>query len=121
MKEDWMRFPRIGAPKQNHIGVFSLAIGTGAAARSEDRRQTGDAWRVSSSVAAIDIVRPHHGADKFLRRIVQLVRGLGAAEHPKIAGIILGDRPLERRRNAVHRFIPCSGAMPAVFAHQRLG
>ena len=91
MEEDWVRFPRIGAPKQDDIGVFSFAIGTGAAARTEDRRQTGDAGGVSSAVTAIDVVCPHYRADKFLCRVVQLIRGFRAAEHPKIARIALSD------------------------------
>jgi hypothetical protein len=121
MKKDRVRFPGVGAPKQDDVGIFRFTIRTGAAARPEDRRQTGDAGRVSSSITAIDIVRSHHGADKFLGRIVQFVRGLGAAEHSEISRIVFGNGLLERRSNAAHRFIPCGGMMSAVLAHQRLG
>jgi hypothetical protein len=121
VKKDRVRFPRVGAPKQDHVSVFSFAIRACAATRSEDRRQTGDAGSVSSTVAAIDIVCPHHGTDKFLRYIVQLVRGLGATEHSEITPIFLGNGLLERRRNAIQRFIPCGRPMRAVFPHQWLG
>jgi hypothetical protein len=60
MKKDRVRFPRVGTPQQDDLRVFRFAIRTGAAARSEDRRQTGDAGSVSSPVTAIDVVRPHH-------------------------------------------------------------
>jgi len=116
-----MRFPGVGAPKQDNIGVFRFAIRTGAAARSEDRRQTGDAGGVSSTVAAINIVCHHYGADKLLRGVVQLFRGLGAAKHSEVPRIVLGNGFLKRRSNAVHRFIPCSWTMSSVLAHQRLG
>jgi hypothetical protein len=121
VEKDWVRFPRVGAPKQDDVGIFRFAIRASSAARSKDRRQTGDAGRVSSSITAIDIVRSHHGADKFLCRIVQLIRRLGAAEHSEISRIVFGNGFFERRCNAVHRFIPCSGTMRAVVAHQRLG
>jgi hypothetical protein len=121
VKKDGVRFPRVGAPKQDDVSVFSFAIRTCAATRSEDRRQTGDAGSVSSTVAAIDIICPHHGTDKFLRCVVQLVGGLGAAEHSEIAPILFGNGLLERRGNAVQRFIPCGRPMHAIFPHQWLG
>ena len=121
MEKDWMGLTGIRAPEQDHIGVFSFTIRTGTAARSEDRRQTGDAGRVSSSVTAIYIVCPHYGADKLLRRIVQLIRGLGTAEHSKIAPVLFGNGLLKGGCNPVKRFIPCGRAMHAVFPYQRLG
>jgi len=121
MEKDGVGFTRVGAPEQDRVSVFSFTVRTGTAARSKDRRQTGDAGRMSSSVAAIDVVCPHHGADKLLRRIVQLIRGLGTAEHPEIAPILFGNGFLKRRSNAIQRFIPGGRAMRAVFAHQWLG
>ena len=59
MEEDGVRLAGIRSPEQNDIGVFRLAIRAGAAARTENRRQTGDAGGVSSSVTAIDVVCPH--------------------------------------------------------------
>jgi hypothetical protein len=121
MKKDRMRFPGIGPPKQDYISVFSFAIRACSATRSEDSRQTGDAGGVSSTVATINIVCPHHGADKLLCCVVQLVRGFGTAEHPEIAWIVFSNGLFECRDNAVHRFIPCSWTMRTVIAHQRLG
>jgi hypothetical protein len=120
VKENRVRLSRIRSPQQDHVRIFGFTIGTCAPARSEYRRQTGDAWGVSSSVAAIDVVRPHHGADKLLRRIVQLIGGLGAAEHAEVARIVPVNGSAERRGHAVHGFIPRGWAMPAVFTDQRL-
>jgi hypothetical protein len=120
MKENWMCFPRIGTPEQDNLGVFSFAIGTGAAARSEDRRQTGDAGGVSCAITTINVVRSHHGADKLLRRVVQLIGGFGATEHSKIPRSALADGLFESRGNAAHGFIPCGRTMSAIFPHQRV-
>jgi hypothetical protein len=101
MKENGVRFARIRSPEQNHVGIFNFAIRTGAAARSEDRRQTGDAGGVSSPVTAIDIVGAHHAARKFLRGVIHFVNGFGTAEHAEVATVILGDGFAKRQRNAV--------------------
>ena len=121
MEENRMRFPRVRSPQQDHIGLFNFAIRAGTAARSEYRRQTGDAGGVSSPVAAIDIVAAHDAANEFLRDVVQFVGGLGATEHAKVPRIVLRDGLAERRSDAVHGFIPGSGTMRTVLAHQRLG
>jgi hypothetical protein len=70
MEKNWVRFPRIRSPKQDDVGLFNLAIRTCAAPCPEYRRQTGDARSVSSSVAAINIVRTHDAANEFLRGII---------------------------------------------------
>src|SRR5215467_9920855 len=116
-----MRFASIRAPKQDDVRVFDLAIRTGPASRSENRRQTGDARGVSSPVTTVDIVRAHDGANELLGDVVQLVDGLGAAEHTEIAVIFLSDRLAERGRDAVHRLIPGSRAMSAIVTDERLG
>ena len=121
MKEDRVRFPRVGTPEEDYIRVFGFAIGTGAATRAEGRRQTGDAGSMSSSVTTINVVGPHHGANELLGRIVQLVGGLGAAEHPKVSGIVAGDGFTECHSHAVHGFIPCGRAMGAILPYKRLG
>src|SRR5215467_12682983 len=116
-----MRFASIRAPKQDDVRVFDLAIRTGPASRSENRRQTGDARSVSSPVTTVDIVRAHDGANELLGDIVQLVDSLGAAEHAKVAVIFLSDRLAKRCRHAVKRFVPGSRAMGAIVADERLG
>jgi len=121
MEIDRVRFPRVGTPKQDHISIFSFTIRAGAAARSKNRRQTGDAGGVSSTVTTIDVVCSHYRADKFLRRVIQFVRGLGTAEHPEIPRIIFRNRSLEGRSYAVQSFVPRGRTMPAIFADQGLG
>ena len=120
MKENRMRFPSVRSPQQDHVGIFNFAIRTGPAARSEYRRQTGDARGMSSPIAAINIVRAHDAADEFLRRVVQFVRGLGATEHAKVPRIVLRDRLAERGGDALQCFIPSGGTMRTVVSHQRL-
>src|SRR5262249_43573210 len=111
VEENRMGFPGIRSPKQNDVRFFNLAIRTGPAARSENRRQTGDAGGVSSSVTTVDIVSAHDGANELLSDVVQLVDGLGAAEHAEITVIVLRNRPTKRSRDAVERFIPRGRAM----------
>jgi len=116
-----MRFPGVRSPQQDDVGVFNFAIRACPAACSEYRRQTGDAWGVSSPVAAINIVRAHDAAGEFLRSIVQFVGGLGATEHAEVPRILLRDRLLERRRDEAQGFVPTGRTMRSVVAHQRLG
>src|ERR1700676_4072452 len=106
MEKNWVRFPCVRSPQQNYIRVFDFAIRTGSAACPEYRRQTGDARRMSSSVAAINVVRAHDAAHEFLRRVVQLVGGLRATEHPEVSRILLRNRFPERRCHALQRFTP---------------
>jgi hypothetical protein len=120
MEKDWVRFARVGTPKQDRVRIFGFTIRTGASARAEDRRQTGDAGGVSSTIAAINVVRPHYGTDKLLRRIVELVGGLRTAEHSKIARIVPGNGLFERSGNALHGFIPAGGTVGAIVPDQRL-
>ena len=121
VEENRVRFPRVRAPQQDDIGVFNFAIRTCPAACSEYRRQTGDAGSMSSPVAAIDVVGAHNTANKFLCRVVQFVSSLGATEHAKVPRIVFLDGFAERRGDAVHGFIPRSGTMRTILAHQRLG
>jgi hypothetical protein len=120
MKEDRVRLPRVRSPQQDDVCLFDLTIRTCSSARSEYCRQTGDAGGVSSPVAAIDVVRPHDGADELLGRIVQLIRSLGAAEHAEAPRIVLVYRPAKGLRHAIQSFIPRGWTMSTVFADERL-
>src|SRR6266481_593620 len=120
MKEDRVRLARIRSPQQNHIGIFDFTVRTGPATRSEYCRQTDDAGSVSSTVAAIDVVGPNHRAHKLLRGIVQLIGGLGAAEHAEGVWAVLLYLPLKTLDNAVQSFVPRGGAMNSIFPNQRL-
>ena len=91
MEKNRVRFPRVRTPEQDDIGFFDFAIRTRAAACSKYRRQTGDAGSMSSPIAAVNVVAAHDTADEFLRRVVQLVRGLGAAEHAKVPRVVFLD------------------------------
>ena len=73
MEKDRMRLASVRTPEQDYVRVFDFAVGTCAASRSENRRQTGDAGGVSSTVATVYVIGTDDGADEFLCRVVQLV------------------------------------------------
>ncbi len=116
-----MSLPRVGAPKKNEVGFFDFAVGTGAASRTENRRQTGDAGGVSSPIATIDVVATDHRADKLLRDVVEFVGGFGAAEHAEGARSMLGHFTPDTLRNAIESFFPCGWTMRSTFADQGSG
>jgi hypothetical protein len=118
VKENRMRLPRIGTPEQDHVRLFDFAIGTCAATRSEDRRQTGDAWGVSSPVAAIDVVATDDGAHKFLRYVIQFIGRLGATEHPKSSRAARFHFAVDAARGELQSFVPGCRAMLSIFANQ---
>jgi hypothetical protein len=66
VKENRMGFASVRTPKQNDVRLFDFAVGTCAATRSENRRQTGDAWSVSSAVATVNVVAADHRPRKLL-------------------------------------------------------
>src|SRR4029079_11430320 len=73
VEEDRMRLAGVRAPEDQQIRLLDLLIGRRATARTEYRRQTDDARSVSSAVARVDVVRPHHRADELLGQEVHLV------------------------------------------------
>ena len=75
MEEDRVRFTRVGSPHDDEIGGFDLFIGRRSAARTKHCRQTDDRGSVSSSIAGVDVVRPHDFPDELLCGVVHLVGG----------------------------------------------
>jgi len=110
VKENRMRFSGIAAPEDDDVRLLDFTVGTRPAASSENRRQTGDAWGVSSSVTAVDVVAAHRGAHEFLRSEVHLVRGFRAAEHPEGCRAVPIDHPANSCRRPLEGFIPGRGA-----------
>ena len=86
------------------VRLLDLPIGRRAAARSEHRRQTDDAGRVSGAVAAVDVVRAHDLARELLGEEVHLVRRLRAREDPegrrRVRRASRGRRPSAARSSA---------------------
>src|SRR5215469_16660373 len=121
MEENRVRFARVRAPQQNEVRILHLLIRTGGPARSENRRQTGDAWRVSSSVAAINVVAAHHCAHKLLRHVVQFVCRFRTTEHPYGTRSVLPDLLLQPGNYAIERFLPACGTVSLSFAYQWSG
>ena len=114
MEKDRMRIARVRSPQQDYIRVLDLGVGTGAAARSKDRRQTDDAGGVSSAVTTVDVVAPDHGSHELLRNVIQLVGGLGATEHAERSRILLFDDAAECLRYTIERFVPRCGTVAAI-------
>jgi hypothetical protein len=118
MEENRMRLAGVRAPEKNYIRLFHFAIGTRSAARAEYRRQTGDARRVSSPVAAIDVVATDYGANEFLRGIVQLIGRFGTTEHSKCARAARRNLTLDPLDDQIESFVP-SEAANALYRMQR--
>jgi hypothetical protein len=121
MKENRMSFARVRSPQNDEVGVLYLAIGAGAAAHSEDRRQTDDARSVSSAVAAINVVAAHHDASKFLRHEIHLVGCLRTAEQAEALPAIGGLRLAKAAGSTPEGFVPRGRAERTVFADKRRG
>jgi hypothetical protein len=121
VEKNGVRFPRIGTPEQHYVRLFNFTVRACAASCSKDCRQTGDAWRVSSPVAAIDVVAAYDGPHKFLRNIVQFIGSLRATEHPKSARPVVQDFVTNTRGGKLQRFFPTCGSMLAVLANQGSG
>jgi hypothetical protein len=116
-----MRFARVRSPQQDDVGVFNFRVRTGAATRSEYRRQTDDAGGVSSSVAAVDVVTAHHYPSEFLGQKIHLVGRLRATEKPKAPWTVLLHGAAKAESRTLERFVPGSGTQLAVFPDHRRG
>jgi hypothetical protein len=123
MKENRMCFAGIGTPEDDDIRLLDFLIGIRPATCSENRRQTGDAWSMSGTVAAVDVIAAHDDARKFLRDEVHFVCRLRATEHAERSGGIVIDRGSQTGNGAVQRFIPCrrpEGCTAFLFPNKRL-
>jgi hypothetical protein len=83
VEEDGMCLSGVASPEDNEIRLLDFTVGGRPAACSKNRRQTGDAGGVSGSVTAVDVVATDRSPDELLRGVVDLIGGLGAAEHPE--------------------------------------
>ncbi len=81
VKEDRMRLAGIAPPEDDEVRLLNLAVGSRPPSCPKDRRQTGDARGMSSSVAAVDVVAANGSADELLGCEIHLVGSLGTAKH----------------------------------------
>src|ERR1700682_1976389 len=95
MEKDRVRLASVRAPEDDQVRLLSLAVRRGSSSGSEHCRQTGDAWSVSSPVAAVDVVAVHDCARELLGHKVHLVRRLRTAEHAESVGALVpgGGKP----------------------------
>jgi hypothetical protein len=115
MEEDGMGLAGVRTPKKNDVGFFHFAVRAGAPARSENRRQTGDAWGVSSPVATIDVVAPDDGPDELLRDVIQFIGSFGTTEHAEGARAVAFHLAAEACRGSVQGFLPTGRSVFTVF------
>ena len=106
MEEDRVRLARIRAPQEDAVGLLDLLVRARAAAHPEHRRQTGDAWRVSGAVTAVDVVRAHHDAGELLRGEVHLVRALRTTEQAERLAAVGVARGPQAGGRLLQRFVP---------------
>ena len=109
-----MGFTRIGSPQEDDICLLDLLIRVRPASRSKNHRQTGDAWRMSGTVATIDIVAAHHHPRELLRNEIHFVRRLRATEHTERPASALLLRGFQSACRPVQSLIPRGWAENAV-------
>jgi len=120
MKEDGVSLTRVRAPQNDQVRILNFPIRTRPAAQPEDCRQTGDTWGVSSAVAAVNVVAADDSSCEFLGKEIQLVRGLGAAEHSESLRTIFSNRTTKTLRSAIESLVPGGGTkIPVVPNHGR--
>ena len=110
MKEDGVSLTRIRAPQNDQVRILNFPVRTRPATQPEDCRQTGDTWGVSSAVAAVNVVTADDSSCEFLGKEIQLVRGLGAAEHSESLRTIFSNRTTKTLRGAVESLVPGGGS-----------
>ena len=115
-----MRFARIRTPKYNEVGLIDLLIRASPASSSKNRRQTGDAWSVSSTVTAVDVVASDDHARELLGKEVQLVGRLGATEEAERVGPTCLFRGSESGGSPIQRLVPRGNTKPAILSYERL-
>ena len=114
VEKDGVGIAGVGAPEDDQVGVFRLAIRAGAASRPEDRRQTDDARGVSRAVAAVDVIAPQHRPRELLGKKIYLIGGFGAAEETEPAAPVPLDRGLEPFGRTVERLLPRGVPQPSI-------
>src|SRR5262249_61898857 len=110
--------PRFRTREEYPSCFFNCAEATSPASRPKNRRQTGDAWGMSSTVATIDVVAADDGADEFLCDVVQLIGRLGTTEHAKCARAVCLNFALKAFRSPLQGFVPSCRAVFAIFADE---
>ena len=109
VKEDRMRFAGVASPEQHDIGLFNFFVRNGAASSPEYCRQTDDGGSVSSPVAGVNVVRPHHQSRPLLSEIVDFVGGLRARKHAESVAVAMLDSiacPAKTGSCSIKCFIP---------------
>jgi hypothetical protein len=109
MEKDRVRFAGVRSPQENQISLFDLPVGTGAPASSENRRQTGDARRVSGAVTAIDVVTADDDPGELLSHVIHLIGRLRATEQPERPWPMTLDGRLKPVSGTGHRLFPRRG------------
>jgi len=109
----------VRTPQENDIRVFDLSVRVGSATGAEYRRQTDDAWGMSSPVAAVDVVAADYTAGELLRQVVHFVAGFRTAEHAERVRTMAIDSCPEAAGSPIEGFVPASFAQTSTIPHER--
>ena len=118
MEEYWVRVTSVGSPDDNEVGILNLAIRAGSPAQTEYRRQTDDAWSVSGTVTAVDVVGSDNDPGKLLGEEVQFVCCFGTTEDSERLRTMLVDRSSKTECNPFEGFLPARRPKAALVANQ---
>jgi hypothetical protein len=121
MKEDRMGLARIRPPQKYQVRVLDFPIRARASSCTENRRQTGDTWRVSSPVTTINVIAADDDTGEFLRHEIHLIRCLGAAKQSERLGTAPGDGITETLGRTAEGFLPGGRPQLTLVTHQRFG
>src|SRR5437879_11352606 len=117
MKKDRVCLAGVRTPQQDYLALFDFAVRARSPTGSEYRRQTGDAGRVSSSVATVDVVGTDHRPHKLLCHVITFIGGLRTTEHPKRPRAMFLDLPSKPCGNPVQSLVPTRRAMLPILAN----
>lgn len=121
VKKDRMRLSRVRSPQDNQVGLFHLFIRAGAAPCAKDCRQTGDARRVSSAIATINVIAANHQPGELLGHEIRLVRSFRTAKESKRSRSMLLYGALKSCGSARQRLIPRDRTELTVITDERFG
>ena len=111
----------IGPHHQNQLGLVDIGNAVAHRPRAQGAAQARHRGAVADARAVVDIVAAEHRSGEFLRGVVILIAGPGAADHPHPAGAALIQGIAQAFGDPFQGLVPAGRAKLAVFLDQRLG
>lgn len=110
----------VGADHQQQVGLVDVGDAATHRPGAQGASQAGHRRAVADARAMVDVVGAQHRAGKFLRRVIVLIAGMGAADHPDAGRPQFVQRQLEAFGGSRQRLLPTGRAQAAVFPNQWL-